>query len=265
MNLILTSCMDLYEKNEAEQRIAHNFGNRNGIFDLIKKLTPKRDNFVMVASDENNIEITDTYANATFDSFNLTFPFKNYTVLDGRTKKDAKSIIEKADLILLSGGHVPTENKFFKSINLREMLKNTHALVIGISAGSMNSAEIVYAQPELEGETLDPNYKKYIQGLGLTNVSIMPHFEERFDWILDGKNILQEISLPDCKTRPFIAYSDGAYIYDNGDRQIMYGKAYLFDNGKYQQISEEGSVTDITELVDEKFTNCDYKTFMNKL
>ena len=258
MNLILTSCLDLYTKNENGERIAHNFGNENGILDLIKKLTPKQKNFVFVASVESNYDATDIYANVTFDSFKLTFPFDNYIVLDGRTKDQTKEIIESADLIFLCGGHVPTQNQFFNNINLREVIKNTNALIVGGSAGSMNSADIVYAQPELDGESIDPNYKKYIKGLGLTSISILPHFEQRLDYTLDGKNIFKEISLPDSMIRPFIAYSDGAFIYDNRESQLMYGKAYLFDNGSYQQISEDNAITDITELVNDKFSNSDY-------
>ena len=77
MNLILTSCLDLYSKTAEGIRIAHNFGNENGILDLITKLTPKQENFVFVASVEDNPVATDIYANITFESFKLTFPFKN--------------------------------------------------------------------------------------------------------------------------------------------------------------------------------------------
>ena len=52
------------------------------------------------------------------------------------------------DVILLGGGHVPTQNKFFKEIRLREKIKDFDGIIIAISAGSMNSADIVYCQPE---------------------------------------------------------------------------------------------------------------------
>ena len=255
MNLILTSCLDLYSKTAEGIRIAHNFGNENGILDLITKLTPKQENFVFVASVEDNPVATDIYANITFESFKLTFPFKNYIVLDGRNKDKAKEIIESADFIFLCGGHVPTQNAFFKNINLKEIIKNTKALIVGGSAGSMNCANIVYAQPELEGESLDENYSRYLTGLGLTDISILPHFHERIDNTLDDKLILTEISLPDSCVRPFIAYSDGAYIYDNGETQIMYGQSYLFEGGSYKQITNPSTVTDITNLVNSKFKN----------
>ena len=258
MNLILTSCMDCYYKDKEGEKIAHNFGNKNKIMDLIKVLTPKQGNFVFVASSEFAYEATDLYAKLTFDSFNITLPFENYIILDGRTKNKTKEIIVNADLIFLCGGHVPSQNQFFQNINLRGIIKNTKALIIGQSAGSMNSAEIVYAQPELERESIDPAYKKYLKGLGLTNISILPHFEQRIDDMLDGKNVFKEITLPDSKIRPFIAYSDGAFIYDNGTKQLIYGKAYLFDNLGYQQIAEDDVITDITELVKYKFSNNDY-------
>lgn len=258
MNLILTSCLELYSKNQDDKKIAHNFGNENGILDLIKELTPKQENFVLVASSESDYDTTDIYANITFDSFRLTFPFKNYAVLDGRTKHKAKELIESADLIFLCGGHVPTQNKFFKNINLKEIIKNSNALIIGQSAGSMNSAEIVYAQPEREGEATDPNFKRYLQGLGLTDISILPHFEQELGTVLDGKDVFREISLPDSKVRPFIAYSDGAFIYDNGKSQLVYGKAYLFNNGMCQQISEDNTITDITEWVSDIFNYVNY-------
>lgn len=37
---------------------------------------------------------------------------------------------------------------FFKEIRLREKIKDFDGIIIAISAGSMNSADIVYCQPE---------------------------------------------------------------------------------------------------------------------
>ena len=41
----------------------------------------------------------------------------------------------------------------------------------------MNCAEIVYAQPEMSGEAVDPNYKRFLKGLNLTKYQIIPHYE----------------------------------------------------------------------------------------
>ena len=181
MKCMLTSYLDLYDKNEFDDKIPKNFGNLNQVLDNIKKYVKKYDNLLFIASDEYDTEKTDSYANAAFESFNLTLPFKNYYILDCRTEDKIDELLANADLIFLSGGHVPTQNKFFNNINLREKIKNTNAFIIGGSAGSMNMADIVYAIPELEGESDDPNFQKYLKGLGLTNINIYPHFdEERF-------------------------------------------------------------------------------------
>ena len=65
MKCILTSYIDLYDKDEDGNRIAKNFGNDNKILDNIKKYVNKYDNFLFVASNEFNNEATDVYANVT--------------------------------------------------------------------------------------------------------------------------------------------------------------------------------------------------------
>ena len=64
---------------------------------------------------ENEFEINDYTYNNIKKSFELTLPFENYNLLDGRTKKDTKMLIMNADLIYLGGGHLPTQNKFCRS------------------------------------------------------------------------------------------------------------------------------------------------------
>ena len=56
------------------------------------------------------------------------------------------------DMVILGGGHVPTEKAFFDEIGLREALQGWDGIVMGISAGSMNCADVVYAQPETSGD-----------------------------------------------------------------------------------------------------------------
>ena len=54
MKFILTSYLDLCDKDENGNRIAKNFGNKNNILDNIKKYVKKYDNFLFVASNEFN-------------------------------------------------------------------------------------------------------------------------------------------------------------------------------------------------------------------
>jgi dipeptidase E len=114
--------------------------------------------------------------------------------------------------MILSGGHVPTQNRFFEKIRLRDLLKSCEGVVLGISAGSMNSADEVYAQPEEEGEAVDPAYRRFLPGLGLTKTNLLPHYQENKDDVLDGRRIYADIACPDSMGRTFYAIPDGSYL-----------------------------------------------------
>ena len=48
--------------------------------------------------------------------------FSRLYKLDRRNQGDAQMLIWKSDFIILSGGHVPTQNEFFQEIHLKELL-----------------------------------------------------------------------------------------------------------------------------------------------
>lgn len=245
--VILTSSLDFYDKDELGNRIPHQFPNSNGVVDMIKATVKGYNNLLFVASNETAYELTDMYANCTFKSFDLTLPFKNYFVLDARTKHKAKELINKADFIFLCGGHVPTQNAFFNNINLKELLKDYNGVICGGSAGSMNCAELVYCPPELDGEALDPNFKRYYKGLGLTKINVMPHFKEEKDIVLDGFQYLNDILLPDSHKTKMIAINDGSYIVCKDGTETLYGEAYLLLNGRVELICKNDKKLVLTE------------------
>lgn len=230
--VILASSLGLWDYDELGNRIPKSFSNTNGILDIFRKYIKKYDNFLFVASDENNIEITDMYANNTFKAFDLTLPFKNYNILDIRTKDNALELIRNADFIYLCGGHVPTQNKFFSNINLKDKIQKTDALIVGVSAGSMNCAKCVYCPPELEGEASNKNFNKYFEGLCLTNINIIPHYSDEKDNVIDDKRFIEDIVLPDSYNTVMYAISDGDYILVDNNKNILYGNGYKIKNGK---------------------------------
>jgi peptidase E len=139
---------------------------------------------------------------------------------------------------LLAGGHVPTQNQFFNRIHLKELTKRYEGIIIGISAGTMNCADVVYAQPELDGEAIDPEYQRYLDGLHLTKINILPHFQDVKDLSVDGLRVLEDISLPDSKIRPFYALVDGAYIFVDDNRSTLFGEAYWIKDGTITKVCE---------------------------
>ena len=133
--------------------------------------------------------------------------------------------LEEYDVIILGGGHVPIQNKFFEKIKLVNKIKHFEGIIIGVSAGSMNSAEIVYAQPEEDGEAIDPNYKRFLKGLNLTKFQIIPHYYSIKDGVLDGFRIIEDISYED-------------YIYQTREEAYLYGEGFKIENKEMTKICE---------------------------
>lgn len=245
--LFLTSSINTNVEDEFGNKTPIKFENKNHILDDFKKYIDKYDNFLYIASDPNDYEKTDLYTSIVFKSFDLTLPFKNYKVLDKRSIKNAKKLVRNADFIYLAGGHVPTQNKFFNDINLKDLLKENNDVVIcGVSAGSMNASSTVYSPPEEEGEAINKNYERYLKGLGLINISINPHYNDDEVVILDNLDVKKDILLPDSKKRLFFAYPDGTYILKANNKIMLYGLSYLFKDGKCHKFTEDDEVKDIT-------------------
>ena len=194
-----------------------------------------------VTSAPSDIRFSESFSYAIQHTMALSgITFENYIILDDRNKMDAQELVAASDFIILGGGHVPTQNAFFAEIGLKDCMKNFDETVLGISAGSMNAASIVYAQPEEEGEAADPNYRRFLKGLGLTNVMLLPHYQDTKDRILDGKILFEEVTYPDSFGRQFIAICDGSYLFADGTAERICGEAYLIQNGTIRKICDEG-------------------------
>ena len=146
----------------------------------------------------------------------------------------------KMDVIILAGGHVPTQNKFMQQLQLKERFKDYNGIIVAWSAGSMNCAENVYAGPELEGEAIDPNYERWIPGLGITKINILPHFQALKNDYLDGLRLIEDITYADSMEHGILALNDGSYIMLENGTEILYGEAYLIKDGQQQQICKDG-------------------------
>jgi len=213
----------------------------NGFVDELRQRVPDPCRALFICSDPDGWERTDFYAAAIKESFTgVGFAFESFETLDGRNENQAAELVKDSSLIILSGGHVPTQNRFFQKIGLRELMRSFDGVVIGISAGSMNSAETVYAHPELEGETSDPAFKRFLPGLGLTKKMIIPHYQAIKDDVLDGLRVMEDVAYPDSRGREFYLLPDGSYIFIDGGREEVRGEAYLLADGKLTRISAHG-------------------------
>ena len=215
----------------------------------LKHALPKTPKCLFVASNPE-----DHYGTCEFGSHMLIafseagIPFASYHVLDGSNAEDAAKLITDSDFIILAGGHVPTQNRFFQEIGLRNLLANYEGVILGISAGSMNCADVVYAQPEESGESIDPNYQRFVPGLGLTKANICPHYQKVKNYMLDGKRLFEDITYADSKGKTFFALPDGSYILSKDGKEYLLGEAYRIHNGILEQVCINGHIVEMDKL-----------------
>lgn len=188
---------------------------------------------------EQNDEMTRFFAYAV-EKAGLSF--SEFVLWDGRNEVLSKEELGTFDVIFLGGGHVPTQNRFFQEIGLREKIQEFQGIVIGISAGTMNSADLVYAQPELPGESVNPEYQKYLNGLGLTKIQILPHYQMVKDFELDGRRLYEEITCADSYGNCFLVLPDGSYLMIENGVETVWGEAWHFFDGEIRKICHANEV-----------------------
>lgn len=216
------------------------FSNFNGFVDRLRGCLPPNPRCLFICSSPERSDLNCLFGADVFMAFaNSGIHFRTYQVLDNRNAEQAAQLVANSDLIVLAGGHVPTQNEFFQTISLRQLLRNYPGVVMGISAGSMNSADVVYAQPEEPGETA-PEYQRFLPGLGLTRVQVLPHYQKCRDMRLDGKRLYEDITYADSVGNIFYALPDFSYIVDDGRFATLFGEGYRIQNGILERLTSHG-------------------------
>jgi len=221
---------------------------QNDFLDRIREDLPENPSCLFVASSPDDRAATCEFGAAMFCAFSEAgIHFSGYEILDRWTEEYAADLIMGSDLIILAGGHVPTQNEFFHEIGLGVLLQDYEGVIMGISAGSMNSAAVVYVQPEEEGESA-PEFERFLPGLGLTDIQICPHYQKVKDNILDDQRLFEDITYADSEDNCSVALPDGSYICIHDEEVLLCGEAYTIHDGELEQISEDGDVLELNEL-----------------
>lgn len=178
-------------------RIPTQLSTENGLLDSLKKHWKDNAKVLIISADADDIETNDSILNIFAAAFPMSgLAISQMFICDKRNEKLVDKIADY-DVLILAGGHVPTQNKFLKRIRLKERLNDFDGILIGISAGTMNSAEVVYAQPELEGESIDKEY-------------------------LDGQRLFEDITYPDSH-----GWKTGVILWLKTKRQHYAGRHTL--------------------------------------
>ena len=213
---------------------------QNGLLDRLKSIWIPNARVLIICANPDNHEKND----GVYACLKEALPMSGLSISSVEQCDDRNpDIIENLasiDVLILAGGHVPTQNKFMKELRLKERLSDYSGIVIAWSAGSMNCADVVYAGPELEGEAVDPLYERWITGLGITDINIFPHFQSLKDDYLDGMRLIEDITFDDSVGHELIALNDGSYIMLDNGQATLYGEAYRIKDRQLTQICKAG-------------------------
>ncbi len=212
----------------------------NGFIESLRDALRSPRTAVFVCADPDRHAFTDYIAMDMKNALNAAgFSFSSFDILDGRNRDDTAALVKNAGLIVLAGGHVPTQNAFFQQCGLKAAIRGFDGVLIGISAGTMNCADPVYAQPEEEGEAISPHYRRWLRGLGVTRTMLLPHYQMVKDSFVDGLRLFDEITLPDSIGRTFYAIPDGSWLLGQNGRETLFGEAHRIRDGRMEQAGWE--------------------------
>lgn len=221
----------------------------NGFLDRIREVLPEHPNCLFVASSPEDRDATCEFGSHMFIAFaEAGITFASYAILDDINAEDAAEMIAMSDFIILAGGHVPTQNDFFHEIGLDVLLQDYEGVIMGISAGSMNAAEVVYVQPEEEGESV-PEFERFRPGLGLTRAQVCPHYQKVKHSMLDGLRLFEDITYADSMGHTFFALRDGSYILCENGEETLFGEAYRIRNSILELICVEDEWVSLEKLL----------------
>ena len=244
--LFLTSWIGGYDRSD-ENKTPIKLNNTNHFVDRLRLACPNIRVVTYVASDPNDYAKCDEHSERFMANLRLEgFSPEILYMIDNRTEFDIKDAIMSSDIVFLAGGHVPTQNTFFRKIGLKEILQDYNGVVIGQSAGSMNCAELVYVQPEEPEDFADKDFKIQIAGLGLTKYNIMPHINFAKDYDYDGVTVY-DMCMEDCKKIYHYGIVDGGFIEveSDGNTAVSYGETCLFREGTCRKLCGNGESVDV--------------------
>ncbi len=142
--------------------------------------------------------------------------FSEHRVIDRRTSaSDAVKWIREADCIFLMGGDAVLQMAMIRDLGLVPELRASRAVILGVSASSMNMGRYVADVWET---------KELYEGIGLTDIVMKGHYTEDA-WFIP---VLKEMSM----TLPIVAMEDESAIFIRGAAVRKIGNIHRIDRGR---------------------------------
>ncbi|KQY82739.1 cyanophycinase [Paenibacillus sp. Root52] len=192
-----------------------------------------RQSLVMISADPSNYE--DEQVN--FDDISewtwlkqADIMFDEYHFVDYRMpKEDAQRFIQNASVIFCCGGYPVLQHDFLVDYELTDVIKNSNAVIMGASAGSLNMAakwlNLTNTGNEIETSTI-------YDGIGFDHFAYESHSQRDYATFVQG--YLFPLSE---KMDVYAAEQESAMRVKDGKIETL-GPIYLISDSKIQKLAE---------------------------
>ena len=184
---------------------------------VLRENLPRRESLVFISAWPEEYARNNDDSDGMHEMFaERSMAFAGHRVIDRRmSAADAVKLVRAADCIFLMGGDVTLQMALICDLGLISELRTSHAVILGVSAGSMNMGR--YVAEIWESKTL-------YEGIGLTDITIKGHYTENA-WFISA---LKEIS----RIYPVAAMEDESAIFIKVDAVWKIGNIHWIDNGE---------------------------------
>ena len=101
------------------------YSTENEFTSRMQKAVEQYNKALFITASPDDMEETDAFAFGIKYTAEISgMIFEAYNVLDRRNQNDAEKLVKESNFIILGGGHVPTQKKFFDEIRLKELLED---------------------------------------------------------------------------------------------------------------------------------------------
>ena len=191
----------------------------------LKESLIERESIVFISAWPEDHDRNDSDLEGMYEMFlEWDMGFGEHRVIDRRdSAQTAREAVRRASCIFLMGGHPGLQLQMIKDMGLDAVIRESVAVVLGVSAGAINMA--VRALDTKESPVPYP-------GLGLAEVTVKPHFDPEHEGVLSA---LMRISaeLPIC------AMEDDSAIFVTADEISAVGAAHRIERGVMGPFSPE--------------------------
>lgn len=200
---------------------------------LFKQDLKKCKNIIFIPGGMGKNNKTERYANTDVSWFKeIGIDLQTIDIFDINMKQnEMKEKIQKADIVFLMGGNTIEQHEFLCKYDLKNLIRDFHGVVIGVSAGAINLGCTSICSKDLD-EGVEET--KVYDGLGRIGYTIEPHFD------MNNKELLNNELYPvSNKLKIYGLPNDGGLRIENDNAEIVKGKIYLIENNKIEILNKE--------------------------